>query len=108
MRTELGKDASTTVGGTAEKQRLHSSNPSPSPWKSDLHAEERHVPIEVIEEYRIEEEEPEPARKASRPKDEKKDSQVPNVIVTHPESPEKRLPPPHAEGIRPAPPPAGA
>ena len=61
------------------------------------------MPIEVIEEYRVEEEEPEPARKAPRRSEEQKKPEVPSVIVTSYESPEKRLPPPHPEGIRPAP-----
>ena len=61
VKNELSKDATTTAAGTAEKPRPRSVDPSP--WKSDMHAEERYVPIEVIEEYRVEEEEPpEPAR----------------------------------------------
>ena len=110
VRTELSKDAATTTVGTDEKLRPRSTNPSPSPWKSDIHADDRYVPIEIIDEYTVEEEHQHPARKACliRPIEELKQEQqqeIPRVVVTQSESPEKRLPqaPPHAEAIRPAP-----
>ena len=95
VKTEMTKD-NTTAAGTAEKLRPRSVDPSP--WKSDMHAEERHMPIEVIEEYRIEEEEPpEPVRKAprasSRPIVKTEEQKGPAPFVPQSAiSPEKRLP----------------